>query len=414
MFITKSVEPFNGFGNNALRNFISGSGQAVTYDTALLDPTVKACVRVIAQTISTLPLQLFKKQNNAIGKQWQLDESSLMSYILTVRPNVRQTSVEFVEQLITQLMIFSEYYAQVRKAPSGKITGIIPFNSPKQVSVREHGEGLIYDCVTNDGRSISLNQDEILHIRDLSVKTYEALDKVHLAKSSIGLSLSATKNAEQYYKKGSRAGGFIQVSGKLSDEAFTRLTNQVNESFGGEDNAHRIGILENDSKYVQNPYSLKDAQVLESREAAIREIAAIFGVPLPLLGISDANMKDPEAINAFFYKSCLQSIINKIEARFRLILPRDYALKFDTSEYLKGDIKATAEVAEKLFTRGLISRSEARKRVGHQPDMQEDIFVVSSNNLIFGTKEDFLNPDIQKQNSTTLNTEVQEDESKEP
>ncbi|EKD9324318.1 phage portal protein [Vibrio vulnificus] len=409
---TKSVEAFDGLGNTALRNFISGSGISVTHDIALLDPTVKSCIRVIAQTISTLPLKLYKKQLGNVGKQWQLDDSSLMAHILTTRPNVRQTSVEFVEQMITHLMLFSEYFAIVRKAPSGKITGVIPFNSPKQVSVREHGDGLLYDCVTNDGKSMTLNHDEILHIRDLSIKTYEALDKIQLAKSSIGLSISATRNAEQYYKRGSRAGGFIQVDGKLTDDSFSRLQRQFNDQFAGEENAHKIGILENGSKYVQNPYSLKDAQVLESREASIREIASVFGVPLALLGITDPNLKDPEAINAFFYKSCLQSIINKIEARFRLMLPRDYALKFDTTEYLKGDVKANAEIAEKLFTRGLIGRNEARIRVGHQADMANDVFVVASNNLIFGGLEDFSNPDIQKQFSNKT-PEVKENESQE-
>ncbi|WP_347368018.1 phage portal protein [Vibrio vulnificus] len=406
---TKSVEAFDGLGDSRLRNFISGSGLAVNYETALSDPNVKSCIRVIAQTISTLPLKLYQKREGSTGKEWQLDESSLMSHTITTRPNVRQTTTEFVEQMITQLMLFSEYYAQVRKTPNGKIIGLIPFNSPQQVHTREQGENIFYDCVTNEGKSITLKNDEIFHVRDLSIKTYEALDKIHLAKSSIGLSLAATKNAEQYYKKGSRAGGFIQVDGKLTDDSFSRLQRQFNDNYAGEDNAHKIAILENGSKYVQNPYSLKDAQVLESRNAAIREIAAIFGVPLALLGVSDPNMKDPESVNQFFYKSCLQSIIAKVEARFRLILPRGFAVKFDTSEYLRGDIKTTAEVTERLFTRGLISRNEARQRMGMQADTKDEIYVVSSNNLFFGGVADFTNSDIQQPNKQPLNTGVEQD-----
>lgn len=394
---TKSVDAFDGLGNSALRNFVSGSGISVSHDTALSDPNVKACIRVIAQTISTLPLKLYKNSNSDIGKQWQEDNSSLMSHVLTTRPNVRQTSVEFIEQLITQLMLFSEYFAIIKKAPSGKIIGLTPFNTPQQVSIREVGESLVFDAVTNEGKSITLSVDEILHIRDLSIKTYEALDKIHLAKSSIGLSIAATRNAEQYYKKGSRAGAFIQADGKLSDESFSRMQRQFNENYAGDENAHKIAILENGMKYVPNPYSLKDAQVLESRSSAIREIAAIFGVPVALLGITDPNMKDPESINQFFYKSCLQSIINKIEARFKLMLPRDYALKFDTSEYLRGDVKTTSEVADKLFTRGLISRNEARLRVGMQADTKDEIYAVKTNNIVFGGIAGFTDPSIQKE-----------------
>ncbi|ELA9841228.1 phage portal protein [Vibrio parahaemolyticus] len=385
---SKSVEAFDGLGDMALRNFMSGSGMPVNYDTALQDATVKACIRVIAQTISTLPLKLYKKQQISIGKDWVVDDSSLMSHVLTVRPNVRQTSVEFVEQMITQLMLFSEYYAIIKRSPSGKIISVVPFNSPKQVSCRESGDNLIFDCVTNDGKSVQFKNDEIFHLRDLSINTYSAIDKVNLAKSSIGLSLAATNNAEQYYKRGPRAGAFIQADGKLNDDTFARLQRQFNDAYSGHENAHKIAILENGMKYVQNPYSLKDAQVLESRNAAIREIASIFGVPVTLLGISDPNLKDVESINQFFYKSCLQSIITKIEARFRLMLPRDYSLKFDLSDYLKGDIKTTAEVTKTLLERGIISVNEARSRMGMQPIMDKELFVVDSNNLTFAEWKD--------------------------
>ncbi|EJG0782040.1 phage portal protein [Vibrio parahaemolyticus] len=409
---TKSVEAFDGLGNSALRNFVSGTGISVSHDTALSDPNVKACIRVIAQTISTLPLKLYKKTNSNDGKAWQLDESSLMSHVLSRRPNIRQTSVEFVEQMISQLMLFSEYFAQVKKSPAGKIISIIPFNSPRQVSVREFGETLIYDCITNEGKSISLRVDEILHIRDLSIKTHEALDKIHLAKSSIGLSIAATNSAEQYYKKGARNGAMIEIPGRLSEDGYQKMLRQVNDFFTGKDYAHGIGILHDGAKYVQTQHSLRDSQVLESRNYAIREIAAIFGVPVTLLGISDPNLKDVESINQFFYKSCLQSIINKIEARFNLILPRDYVLKFDVSEYLRGDVKTTAEVTERLFTRGLISRNEARQRMGMQADTRDEIYVVSSNNLFFGGVDDFLNSDIQQlnENKSSINTEKEQED----
>ncbi|MCU8498490.1 phage portal protein [Vibrio vulnificus] len=389
MFITKSFNPYEN--SPALKSFISGSGAAVTYETALQDPTVKACVRVIAQTISTLPLKLYKQQTTGVGKEYVEDSQSQMAHALTLRPNPRQTTPEFIEQMIVQLAVFSEFYAKVTKTPAGKVIRVTPFNSPKQVSVQEVGDSLEYHCVTNEGKSEILKPEEVLYIRDLSLNTFQAMDKINLAKSSIGLSLSATRNAEDYYKKGSRAGGFIKVQGKLSDDAYARLSRQVNEHYAGTENAHKIGILEGDSTFVENAYSLKNSQVLESRNASVREIAALFGVPISLLGISDPNMKDIETINSFFYKSCLQSILTKIEARFRLILPHGYYLHFDTSEYLKGDVRTQADVAEKLFTRGLISRNEARRRMGLQKDTPQEVYVVSSNNLVFGSIDGFFN-----------------------
>lgn len=391
MYLTKSAVEVDSLNSLYMSGFVSGSGTTVNYDTALQDPTIKACIRVISQTISTLPLKVYKRTNSSIGKEWVEDTTSLMANTLGRRPNQRQTTTEFVEQMVAQLSLYSEFFAVINKSPNGKILSLVPFNSPKQVAIQEVGEGLIYHCTTNEGKSFTGSQDNILHIRDLALNTYTALDKISVAKSSIGLSIAATKNAESYYKKGSRAGAFIQADGKLTDDAFTRLSKQFNDHYAGEENAHKIGILENGMKYIQNPYNLKDAQVLESRNASIREIASIYGVPVTLLGISDPNMKDVETINAFFYRSCLQSLISKIEARLNLMLPRDYAVRFDVSEYLKGDVKTQAEVTESLFTRGLISRNEARSRMNLQADTSNEVYVVGSNNLLFGQVDDFLN-----------------------
>ena len=418
MFITKSEGQFDGFGNHALNSFISGSGVPVTYDTALQDPTVKACIRIIAQTISTLPLKLYKQQNSGIGKEWVEDTTSQMSNVLTLRPNPRQTTTEFIEQMVVQLSLFSEFYAIIQRAPSGNVVRLTPFNSPKQVSIQEVGEGLLYHCVTNDGKSVTLDQDSIFCLHDLSLNTYQPLDKIANGKSSIGLSLSATNNAEQYYKQGSRAGGFIKVEGTLSDDSYSRLSKQVNAAYSGTENAHKIGILEGNSTYLSNSYSLKDAQVLESRNASIREIATIFGVPVSLLGISDPNMKDVESIKSFFYQSCLQSILTKIEARFSLMIPRGFSLKFDVSEYTRGDVKTQADVTERLFTRGLIGANESRVRMGLQPIHKQEVFVVGSNNLNFGGVDDFGKYNTQltqvsepKENQTNENTNTTGEES---
>ncbi|HHG3075752.1 TPA: phage portal protein [Vibrio parahaemolyticus] len=397
MLLNTKSDSFGGLG---LNSFIHGAPSEVTHLSALSDPTVQACIRIIAQTISTLPLKLYKRVSGSGGKEWIEDTSSPMATIFTIRPNIRQTSLEWVEQMVSQLTLFSEYYAQVKKTPNGKIISIVPFNSPKQVQVVENGESLTYHCVTNEGKTLTLKPDEILHIKDLSLDTYQALDKIILAKSSLGLSLSATKNAEDYYSKGSRAGGFIQSEKKLSDDAYHRLSRQVKEYYAGEGNAHTIGILEDGLSYKENTYNLRDAQVLETRNALVREVATIFRVPISLLGLHDPVAKTDSEVRNLFYTSCLQSIINKIEARLRLILPSGYYLNFDTSEYLRGDPKAQAEIADLLFTRGLISRNEARIRLGLQPDVQEDIYVIESNNLLFGGLEDFTKPRNHSQEGT--------------
>ncbi len=374
----------------SLNQIISGSGHPISYQTAMNDPTVAACVRIIAQTLSTLPLKLFKQQRVVgNGKEWIEDNTSLMAHTMTQKPNARQTTNELIEQMTAQLVLFSESFAHVKHDANGRVLSITPFNTPKQVQVIEAGDALIYKAVTNDNKSISPSMSEVLHLRDTSLNTFAAIDKIINAKSSLGLSAAATDNAESYYRQGPRVGGFVQVDGKLSDDAFGRLHKQFNEAYSGNGSSHKIGILEGNAKFQGNEYTLKNAQVLEAREASIREIAAIFGVPLELLGIATGIGRDT---NRFFYNSCLQALIMKFESRLTALLPRGYAIKFDTAEFLRGEVKEAATVAKELFTTGVIGLNEARVRVGHQPIHKEDIFAVDTNNLTFGTINDFCKP----------------------
>ncbi|MGL4843936.1 MAG: phage portal protein [Aeromonas veronii] len=374
-----------------LSRLISGSGTAVSYQTALADPTVQACVRIIAQTVGSIPLKLYKQQKVAggTGKEWIEDTTSLMAHTITRKPNPRQTMNEMIEQMTAQLALYSESFGVIKHDASGRIISITPTNSPKQVSVIEAGDALIYQIATNDGKSIKPAMNQVLHLKDTAINTVEAIDKILNAKSSLGLSAAATANAESFYRQGVRAGGFISVEGKLSDEGFNKLYRQVNDAYAGNDSAHTIGLLEGGSKFIRNDFSMKEAEVLRAREGSIREIAALFGVPLELLGIPTGASRD---VNRFFYNSCLQSIITKFENRLTAALPRGYAVKFDLNEYLRGDIKEAASVARELFVTGVIGMNEARVRVGMQPIHKDDIFAVETNNLTFGTIDDFCKP----------------------
>ncbi|MCG6410413.1 phage portal protein [Vibrio fluvialis] len=369
-----------GFGGS-----YSASGIPVTYETALEDPTVKACIRVIAQTISTLPLVVEKRS----GQRWERDFDSITANTLTRAPNVRQTSTEFIESLVAQMLLYSEAYA-LPKFAGKSLVSLMPFNSPLQVSVVEknNSDHLLYTYSTNTGQTGNTDEKGLLILRDLSLTTYKALNKVNDARNSIGLSKSATDNASDYYKKGPRAGAFVQVQKKLSDEAHARLTKQLNDAYTGVQNAHKVAILEDGAQITENKYTLKDAQVHEARTALVREIAAIYGVPLPLLGVADAKFNDIESLKRFFYSSCLQSYISKIEQRLNLLLPPNMRVRFDTAEYLRGDAKANAEVTRDLLTTGVISVNEARSRVGESPLDNGDVFAIDTNNLTFGRWSD--------------------------
>ncbi len=383
---TKSSQTFNEL-------FGAAHGGHISHEAALKDSTVASCARVIAQTISTLPVKFYVKK----GSDYVEDTSSMQSHTLTAKPNAFQTANEMIEQMVMQIVMCSESFAWVQHDERGRVLSILPFNDPKQVTIMSNGHDLSYRCVTNDGKTTTLPAKSVLHIKDTSFKVHEPLDKIGISQDALSLSSSATRNALSFYKQGSRVGGWITSGKRLSDEAFARLGKQINQQYAGDESSHRLGILEDGLGFIENKYSMRDSMVLDAREQVVRDVAAIFRVPLPLLGVGEVSAHT----HRVFYTSCLQAIIVKIQNRFRTILPVNTALQLDTTGYLRGSPSEAAEYVKSLLTAGVISLDDARQYLGLQRIHAQPIYVVGSNNLQFGTIDQFgLSPETNINNTT--------------
>ena len=74
----------------------NASGQPVTPDRAEGVPAVAACVAVIAETVASLPLNVYRRTDNG-GRA--LDTSHPLHRVLHEQSNRVQTAMEFREQL---------------------------------------------------------------------------------------------------------------------------------------------------------------------------------------------------------------------------------------------------------------------------------------------------------------------------
>ncbi|KXV78088.1 capsid protein, partial [Acetobacter malorum] len=119
-----------------LGTFLAGgptvSGKLVTVDTAMQLDTVWACVRLISDTIASMPLKLYQRQN---------DDTSLLARdhplyrILYSSPNADMTAVEFWSAVVGSLMLWGNAFAQVIRRGDGAVIALNPLR-PDRMSVR--------------------------------------------------------------------------------------------------------------------------------------------------------------------------------------------------------------------------------------------------------------------------------------
>ena len=96
------------------------SNISVNENTALTFSTVFACVRVIAETIATLPLFVYKVKN---GNRIKAYEHNLYN-LLHNAPNEECTSVSFIESLITHILLQGNGFVEVVRDNFNAVRGL--------------------------------------------------------------------------------------------------------------------------------------------------------------------------------------------------------------------------------------------------------------------------------------------------
>lgn len=283
---TKSVS--SGIANPQawLIDFLMGSSQAksgsvVNEATALNCMTVYACVRVLAETLSSLPFFVYERDGDAKNKA----RSHPLYEVLHTQPNPEMTSMTFRETLQGHLCLWGNGYAEIEWAKGGWVKGLWPLRPDKTVPFRDKNtKKIFYRIDLPTGGQEILPALNVLHLRGLSGNGLLGYRPIQLMREAIGMALATEEYGARFFSNAANPGGVLEHPGKLGDTAYTRLKGDWAEKHQGLDNAHRIAILEEGMKWQQIGIPPEDAQFLQTRKFQKSEIAGAFRVPPHLVG----------------------------------------------------------------------------------------------------------------------------------
>jgi HK97 family phage portal protein len=262
------------------------SGKTVNADSALYSSAVVGCVRVLAETLASLPLVIYKKRPD--GGKDTADGHPLYP-ILHDSPHPMLSSFEFRELFMGHLSLRGNSYAFKEQNNAGLIlslTPLLPQNMTPEVA--PDGKSKIYRYISGEGRPEVFKDSEIWHLKGLSTDGIIGLSPVSLAREAIGMALAAEDYGARFFNNDARPGGILTSPGKLQPDAAKRLKESVEEASTGA-NRHRLMVLEQGLDWKQVGLSQTDSQFLETRKLQIEEIARIYRVPCILIGHSNST-----------------------------------------------------------------------------------------------------------------------------
>ncbi len=367
-------------------DFIGNSNSGVQVDElrALQTSAVYACVKILAETVASLPLHLFKKGKG--GKSEMAEQHPLFSCLYEM-PNDEMTSFEFREMMMTSLLLWGNAYARkIRK--NGHVTELWYLKPQLMTVERDTQTGRIKYTYSDDitNQTYEYKPDQIFHVKGLSLDGVTGLSPISQAREAVGLSLATEEYGAKFFGNGARPGGVLEHPGILKDPE--KLRESWNKVYQGTRNSHKVAVLEEGMKYHTIGIAPEDAQFLETRKYQVNEICRIFRVPPHLVGdLERATFSNIEHQSIEFVQHTIRPwLVRWEQAISRSLLDEKerllYFSRFNVDGLMRGDYKSRMEGYAIGRQNGWLSANDIRHLEDLPPIPKEqggDAYLVNGN-----------------------------------
>ena len=343
--------------------FATWAGTVVNQKNALEIGAAYACVRLLSDTISTLPVDTFIRRD---GNRLPYRPRPAWVY----EPEGPGTSrIEYYKQIVVSMLLSHGAVVQILRNGNGEIVALQPLD-PTRVDIRRNRETRLREFVIDGGQAI-LPGEDVLYIPEMrrpgSLKGVSRVDEL---KQTLGLAKALDEFASRYFSNGANTSGIIEFPGNLTQEQAKELVDSFEAGHKGLKKAHRPGVLSGGAKFTKTGSDGEQAQMLQSRQFAVEEVARVFRVPPSMIGLNTPGAMSYASVehNAIqFTRYSLTPLIAAIEEAHNRLLPGEVFLRVNMDGLLRGDSATQAQVFSTALQAGYMSVNEARGLMDMRP-----------------------------------------------
>ena len=334
----------------------------VSPDSALRLASVYACVRVLSETMASLPLVVY--QRRADGGKDKITDHWLYR-LLANRPNRFQNPFEWREMLQGHLALRGNAYNQIITNAKGEVVELMPLHPDRiRLELLPSGE-YRYRFTDRFGTESILPRGEVWHLRGLSSDGLLGMSPIELARESLGMALAAQDYGARFFANDAKpTGGWIEFPGSFKDSEAKKVFRESYQQAQSGANRGKVLVLENGMKFHEVGVTNKDAQFLELRKFQITDVARLFRVPPHMIGDLDrATFSNIEQQSLEFVMHTMTPWAERWEASIEselLLECDDIEVEFDFANLMRGDAASRASYYQSGIQNGWLTRNEAR------------------------------------------------------
>ena len=351
------------------------SGVSVNEDSAMRHSAVYACVRIIAETIASLPVFVYERLET--GKNKAIEHP--LYDVLHSKANEEMSAFSYKETICWHILLTGNSESLIVKNRNKDVISLYPYQ-PKDIKIE-----------ILDGRAVFKNGSEqldkryLLHIPGLSFNGVIGKSPIGYMREAIGLGMALEQFGSTFFSNGTNIGGVAKHPGKLSKQGHDNLIDSINKAYQGLGNSHKLMLLEENMDFMPVTMPLADAQYIELRRFQLEEIARIFRVPLHLLqDLSRSTNNNIEHQSIDFVMHTIRPWLVRIEQAINMQLfseqeRRKYFVEFSVDALLRGDILSRFQAYSIAKQNGIFNANEIRELENRNPYEGGDKYTIQLN-----------------------------------
>ncbi|MDZ7370250.1 MAG: phage portal protein [candidate division KSB1 bacterium] len=367
---------------------ISPSEVNVYGKNALKEATVYACIKILAESLSKLPLKIYREDETGVNKAVK----HYLYKLLKLRPNPYMSASDFAKCNETQRNIYGNAYVNIEMDEKGRIVGFWPIDASRvrvwidDIGLFNSKNHIWYEVDVGTERR-KLMPNELLHFKSgVTLDGIVGVPPLDYLRATVENAAAAGRFINNFYKQGLQVKGIVQYVGDLNPEAQKKFREKFEEMSSGLKNSHRIALMPIGYEFKPISLTMSDAQFLENTELTIRQIATAFGIKMHQLNdLSRATHTNVAEQQRQFYVDTLLPILTMYEQEmtYKLFLESEldagYYVKFNVDSILRADIKTRYEAYAIGIQNGFLEPDEARAKEDLPPRPGGNQLIVNGN-----------------------------------
>jgi len=364
-------------------NIDSGTGIDVTTNKALGLSAVWKGVNARSNDIGKIPLEVLRREKDG-GKTRMTDHPA--NRILRQTCN-GMIPIVWKKACLTHTQMRGNAYTLILRR--GGIRGAEPVGRvllpPTPTTFPVIADDEKWYVTSIEGVQHRFRDEDVLHFPGLSFDGLVGMDVLEVMANVFGLGLAEHGHAERFFKHGTQTAGFLTAPRALSEPQLKDLRDNWALMQTGLENMHKPGVLHGGMEFKPLGIDPEKAQLLQSREFGLIEIANVLCMPPHKVGHpARTSYNSLEQENKEYLASSLDPwmVVMEQECEQKLLTEREKAEGQLLIEFNRAAFLSTALLDQVMSYRALremgamnANQVSARMNLPSQGDKGEQFYV---------------------------------------